>query len=223
MFVNGVESFDGTVKDTTTWHEHLLNPGPSHISQNDNVTLDFDGSEYVTKTLTAAVAEPVSVELLSISESSKPFAGKSASLYLTTNTKDYDKGIYFDSHYIYIEYNYSFDHYHFIAGYGGDGHGTGQWFGTDTPAPISESPYRLQIERTSSDSAYFSAYYSNGDLIDGTTLNFSGIPTDLHIGLRTGAGFSATFDNVRIVPEPGTILLLGLGTFFIRTKRKKSQ
>ena len=67
-FVNGVESFDGTVKDTDTWYEHMLNPGPSQITQNDNITLAFGGSEYVTKTMTVGVGQIVSVELLSILE-----------------------------------------------------------------------------------------------------------------------------------------------------------
>ena len=38
-YANSLETFDGTVIDTDTWTGYMLNPGPSHIEQNDNVML----------------------------------------------------------------------------------------------------------------------------------------------------------------------------------------
>ena len=108
-FINGLETFDGTVKDTDTWYEHMLNPGPSRVFQDDDITLDFNGAEYVTKNVTVGVGQIVSVDLTNVLESPIAHAGKGSSLWLTTNDKNYELGNYFDSAYIFIEYTFSFE------------------------------------------------------------------------------------------------------------------
>ena len=64
-FAGNVESFNGTVKDTVTWKEILLNPGPTRITQNNAVT--FTGStDYFTNTITVGVGQKVRVEVTNV-------------------------------------------------------------------------------------------------------------------------------------------------------------
>ena len=194
-FVDGLETFDGTVKDTTAWEE--TGPYyPSRITQNDSITTAFGGAGYCTRYVTAGVGQTVSVQVMNIQQSTDPYAGKDVSLYLTTNDGDYTNG--FDSHYIYLHYGYSFSQYRFLAGYGGGGSGTGSIFGAGTPLPAPGEYFTLQIYRDSVDHAFYSVYDHNGQLIDQRANSFSGMPKDLYVCLDTSAGFSATFDNVKI-------------------------
>jgi hypothetical protein len=195
-FVRGVEGFDGTVKDTVTWEERLVNPGPTRVFQNDAVTLDFGGVGYATTNISVGVGATVSVEFLDLSVyDDPPMGGGSTGLFLTT--KD---GVFLgtDSHYLGVEYVTVFDTPFFWGKSGGSGSGSGTIFGSGTAAPTPGNYYVLEVERTSSTSANFRALRSDGSLIGSVTRIFTDVPDQLYVLLVTSATLSPTFDNVTI-------------------------
>jgi hypothetical protein len=195
-FLDGLEGFNGKVKDTGTWMEFQLNPGPTRVIQNDNVTLDFGGTEYKTNTLTVGVGQTVSIELLNINEVNDPIGAQEVAIYLTTN--DGDWGVYFDSHFLFVRYAYSWGQYQFDGGYGGGGHASGTIFGRNTPKPMFQSYVTMEIQRTSSTQAVFRARRMDGTLIEQKTSTFTGMPNDLYICLTAWGSWSCTYDNLKI-------------------------
>lgn len=221
-FINGVEGFDGTVKDMSTWEEYL--PYGGAIYQDDKLICDLSLTrrlEYTTKTVTVGVGDIVRVELLE-----HPQGNAESTMFLTTNSEGTNKSTSFDSHYLFIEYVHwpSSDEYWFVGGSGVSGASIGQIFGIVSTLPSTDNPYILEIERTTSNSAVFRAYDSDMTLIGSltrTSFIFPGVPDDLYISLSAwgkNGGFSI-FDNVTIIPEPGMILLLGLGGLLLRRRR----
>lgn len=221
VFVNGVERFDGTVKDTTTWEEYAKYG--SVVSQDNQLILDAVPSntmDYTTKNVMVGIGETISVELIS-----HPEGVAESILYLTTNSEGTNVFTAIDSHYLYIEYSYwpPLDEFHFVAGSGGSGSGGGIVFDKDTPPPSPGNPYILQIERTSSTSAIFSAFTSDMTLIGSQFLPFTDVPDRLFISLSTWSelGNPAIFDNVTIIPEPATLLLLTMGVLVLKSRSRQ--
>jgi hypothetical protein len=222
-FVDGVERFSGTAKDPATWEEYDA-PYGGTIYQYDALFLDMVQSnvvDYTTRTVTVGVGDIVRVELLE-----HPSGRARSTVYLTTNSAGTGGYTGQDSHFLFLQYSYwaPTDELRFVAGSGSSGSGTGTIFGKDTPPPSPFDPYFLQIERTSSSSAIFSAFTSNMTLIGSVTRDWffhPGVPDDLFISLAGWAenGGITCYDNVTIIPEPSTLLLIGLGTLLIAKKR----
>jgi len=61
-FVNGIESFDGSVKDTATWEEWIMDGVYGSVTQNDALTI-ASCADYTTKAVTVGIGQAVSVEV----------------------------------------------------------------------------------------------------------------------------------------------------------------
>ncbi len=189
-FSNGSETFDGTVKDTDTWVETVLNPPGESISQNNEMTLTATtlSVDYTTR-FTVGVGDTVSVELISVT-------ADEGGLYLTDDSQGTALPSPFDANTLRLTYRASIPA--FVASVGGAG---GTLIGLGTPAPPSaSSPYTLEIERTSSTLADFRVFDNSMTLIGSTTLFFSGFPARLAISL-VSTNTTTVFDNVS-APEP---------------------
>lgn len=209
-FVNNVETFDGTVKDTVTWSEFLLNPGPSRITQNDAVT--FNGStDYCTNTITVGVGETVRVDVTNVTD-----LGLFGIFGLSLS--EHSESAINPGNYLRMAcgYNSSLDNWSLIGQYEMPVGGTlNSFFGTTSTPTFSTDPLVLEVDRVSETLAYYRAY--QGGLIGQTSLTFTDVPEQLYIRLEN-SGFTTTFDNVTIIPEPATLLLLGLGAMILRRR-----
>ena len=202
-FVNNVETFNGTVKDTITWREILLNPGPSRITQNNAVT--FNGySNYCTNTITVGVGQKVRVDVLNVTN-----LGSNGSFALSLSGHN-DSVINPDNYLrMYCGYNSGPGNWSLIGQHEMPVGGTANAFigTTDTPT-FSTDPLVLEVDRVSATRAYYRAY--KGGLIGQTSLTFTGVPEQLYIRLENSI-CTTTFDNVTIIPEPATLLLFAIG------------
>lgn len=211
-FINNVETFDGTIKDTTTWGEILLNPGPSRITQDDAVT--FEGStDYCTKTLTVGVGQTVRVDVTNVTDigSFGIFA-----LSLSEQNNEIGSGNYLRMSCIYSD---SSDRWSLIGQHEMPVGGTvNSFFGTTTTPTFDASPLVLEVDRVSETLAYYRAYQDG--LIGQTSISFADVPEQLYIRLENSLS-TTTFDNVTIIPEPTTILLFAIGGSYILQCRRK--
>jgi hypothetical protein len=205
-FVGNVERFNGTVKDTITWKEILLNPGPSQITQNDAVTLN-QYTHYCTNTLTVGVGQTVQVEVLNVANLDS--FGDFALSLSEHNLSAINPGNYLR---MYCGYNSGPDNWSLIAQHEMPVGGTvNSFFGTTATPTFSTDPLVLEVERVSATLAYYRAYKSGG-LLGQRSLTFTDVPEQLYIRLENSV-FTTTFDNVTIfpIPEPATLLLFAIG------------
>jgi hypothetical protein len=213
VFVNNVETFDGTVKDTITWNEILLNPGPSRITQNDAVT--FDGStDYSTNTITVGVGETVQVDVTNVTDlDSFGMFG----LSMSEHNDGTSSGNYLRMSCV---YNSGPDNWSLIGQHEMPVGGTlNSFFGTTSTPTFSTDPLVLEVDRVSETLAYYRAYQDG--LIGQTSLTFADVPEQLYIRMENSV-FTTTFDNVTIVPEPATIILFALGFLPLLRKKRKT-
>ncbi|MFH1371763.1 MAG: PEP-CTERM sorting domain-containing protein [Planctomycetota bacterium] len=212
-FVGNVERFDGTVKDTITWSEYLLNPGPSRITQNDAVT--FDGStDYCTNTITVGVGQIVQVDVTNVTDLSDSLG--IFGLSLSGHNDGASSGNYLRMACV---YNSSSDSWSLIAQHEMPVGGTANYFfGTTATPTFGTAPLVLEVERVSETMAYCRAY--QGGLLGQRSITFTGVPEQLYIRLENSS-FTTTFDNVTIIPEPATLLLFAGGSGLMRYYRKR--
>lgn len=205
-FVNNVETFDGTVKDTITWKEILLNPGPSQITQDDAVTLN-GYTHYCTNTITVGVGQAVRVDVLNVTDLDT--FGSFALSLSEHNLSGINPGNYLR---MYCGYNSGLDNWSLIAQHEMPVGGTlNSFFGTTSTPTFSTDPLVLEVERASATMAYYRAYQGGG-LLGQRTLTFTDVPEQLYIRLENYV-FTTTFDNVTIlpIPEPATLVLFAIG------------
>ncbi len=81
------------------------------------------------------------------------------------------------------------------------------WKWVGQPAELVWNPHVTMVCSTHN-------YDTATKLLTGTWLD----GTAFRIQLIDSAGYAATIDNIRFVPEPGTMLLLGLGGLLLRRK-----
>jgi len=214
LFVNNAETFDGTLKDTTTWKEILLNPGPSRITQKDAVTLD-GSTDYCTNTITVGVGDIVRVDVTNVTD-----LGSYGSFALSLS--EHNESAINPGNYLRMccAYSSGTDRWSLIAQHERPVGGTlNSFFGTTDTPTISTDPLVLEVERVSETMAYYRAY--QGGLIGQNFLTFTDVPEQLYIRLENVI-FTTTFDNVTIVPEPATLLLFAIGgSGLMRYSRKR--
>jgi hypothetical protein len=204
-FINNVEKFDGTVKDTITWREILLNPGPSRITQNDAVT--FDGyTHYCTNTITVGVGQTVRVDVTNVT-------GLDSYGSFALSLSEHNESVVTPGNYLrmYCGYNSGPDNWSLIAQHEMPEGGTvNSFFGTTSTPTFSTAPLVLEVDRVSETMAYYRAY--QGGLLGQRALTFTDVPEQLYIRLEN-SGATTTFDNVTIlpIPEPATLLLFAIG------------
>jgi len=203
-FVNNVERFNGTVKDTITWREILLNPGPSLITQNDAVTLN-GYTDYCTNTIRVGVGQKVQVDVRNVTNMGSSFDMFALSLS-EHNLSHVNPGNYLRMS---CAYNSVPDNWSLIGQHEKPVGGTvNSFFGTTATPTFSTAPLVLEVERVSATRAYYRAY--KGGLIGQTSITLTGVPELLYIRLENTSA-TTTFDNVTIIPEPATLLLFAIG------------
>src|SRR5437773_2377401 len=82
-FVDGVERFDGTVKDLTTWEQYPASG--AGITQNNALSITLAGyRDYTTRTTKVGIGQRVTAEV-TVTTPSEPDTIYRAALLLTTN------------------------------------------------------------------------------------------------------------------------------------------
>ncbi|MEM7626188.1 MAG: hypothetical protein AAF333_11380 [Planctomycetota bacterium] len=210
-FVDGAETFDGTTLDTATWQPYTEPVGA--ITQDDRLILSRDLSgrvDYVTRDVAVGIGQGVRVDfeiLEGIDEGSVE-----AQLYLTNNSAGDTAATFFDSRN--LAFFYSSGRRAFFGRELGSGSGS-IGFGTE-PAPFT-----LEILRLASDTVRFAAYREDGGLIGAQTRTLElDFPDELFVGVGIGNTAAViAFDNVAIVPTPGTGGLLALAGLALWRRR----
>lgn len=209
-FVGGVESFDGTGKDTDTWEEYTADGGSASRDYEGILQLDTK-ADYTTKTFTVGVGEYVRVYL---NANSAGYYGINC-LFLTNDSLGTTGRTVDDSRLLAVMWsNYSAkifsrvkidDSEDDVDILTGQGSLNGFWF---------------QIERLSGTEARFSAFDSGMNPV-GTaqTRTFSDVPDNLYISMYTGSS-NCDYDNVMVgtIPEPATMGLIILGGLILRRR-----
>jgi hypothetical protein len=219
-FINGVETFDGTVKDLATWEE-FSSPGHT-IVQHELLTYTSppNGStagDFTTRALTVGLGTTVSADVRMNSNFPGPI-GVSPELFLTNNSGGTSNYTGFDSYYQKLDLANTTNG--FGAAVGSNGQASGQTFAGDY-RPQLDTWYTLQITRASPTSTAFAAYLTaTGQLLGSTSLSTSG-PPQLYVSIGGLGGGSYDWDNVRITPEPATCSALLFVPFAALTRRRR--
>ena len=191
-FVDGVETFDGSVKDTDTWEEYVFNG--SGITQNDNLTI-ASCADYTTQTVTVGIGQAVSVE---VHYANPPGSYGDATLALTDNSEGTTNSTAFDTNWLYVQFE---EYWGTVSGgYGVPGAGYIQgWFEDTAPSP---SAVILQLARLSPTSAECSGYDLDWNALGSFTITTPPMPDELYISLVVCHDMPYTFDNVMIHDLP---------------------
>jgi len=223
-FVNGVETFDGQVLDTSTWQVRYN----SVVVQNDALTIP--SGEVVTADSLVPVGRGVRVDVVvsQIPGVINNYPG-AVSMHLTTASAGTGTGAWNDS--FAAELNLSLwagDTHPGTVGalidHPGGGSGMNIGYVADSDGAIGRK-FTFEIDRPTSQQYRFSVLDSSGNFTGNGLLSAASFPGALRIDLHTDGGTTATFDNVTIVPEPSTIALLftatvGLPAYAWRRRRR---
>lgn len=218
-FIGGVERFDGTVRDTTTWSLWEKDPGQV-FAQNYMVRLD--GYDYSPRVISRAKYVTLSEQIgvgqmcrakVTYNEMMDSFG--TGGLMLTADTTLQDG--YLDSSFLSL-FNLSSGWGNCISAGYKDNWGAGPI--TASQHPVG-STYIYEIARLSSTSAMYSVY--SGASVVGTPqiLTFEGVPDDLYIAVYALQG-DFSFDDVTILPAPATtglLLMAALGLLRRKSRR----
>lgn len=209
-FVDGVETFDGTTLDTVTWESHAIDT----ISQNDELIFTnprLRVTEHVTRLFGIRSGERVQAEVTLDSYSTAGGSVKGfAALVLTDNLSGSSNWFVGDDNYAALELSDSTNVLgsQIVASSQAGGPIIHNFGPTGT---ILGQTYLLELERLNAIDVRYAAYELDGSLIAETTRALA-LPNEAFISLTSNG--SARFDNVTVVPEPAsTMVLAGLFLF----------
>jgi hypothetical protein len=223
-FINGVERFDGLVRDSLTWEEYIDPFQRPLITQNDALTISVPDpfaiatwADVTTRTLTVGVGGMVRVD---VRANDVPVATTELFLALTTNSRGSQAKTVLDSAgaRVRIRIAPSVVFPPFDCGSFASGAFRGVFFGEAKPIRPQEY-YTLQLERLTPSSVRCSAWETDSSLALGsTTFDVPGLPENLYISFGDDIsfeGFSVSFDNVAI-PEPDRTAAIFAATLLYR-------
>lgn len=226
-FVNGVEAFDGTAKDLTTWEQYPSSG--SGFSQNGALSITGAGDrDYTTRMVTISAGQRVTAEVR-IDAPQETNTIYRAALLLTTNSNGTTKDSIFDSRVLGCQVTLTDPSAQSTGRYfesisGGNG-GVGiKRFADGTP--VSGQTYLLSVQRDSTTDFQVSASLMDGTLLFNDSYSFPAPDVGMYIALHhTSYRFYfdsvSTFDNVTITPEPSifvAFLVLSLVCVSRRTR-----
>jgi hypothetical protein len=208
-FVNGVEHFDGTVKDTATWSEYkeYADTVGNNIVQSNQLSINTATgfhAEYRSRSVTVGVGGFVQVKTRLTAVSSEP--GDSPHVFLALNAPYLpDREFDFSDRSASIENDDGLGYAWYFQGDGG-GSASGSGFGLqpDTSLALNQT-YVLRLDYLSPTTFQYRAFDANMNLLGSLTRVLPTYPEQLFITLGTEYA-NATFDDVT-VPEPATALL----------------
>jgi hypothetical protein len=195
-FVDGVETFDGSVKDTDTWEEWIMDGIYGSVTQNDALTIE-SCADYTAKTVTVGIGQAVSVEV--------HYANPSevygiANLVLTDNSEGTAMSTGSEANSLFISFD---EHWGTVSG----GHARPAplgWLnlGFFDGVPPSPNAVILELARLSATSAHCSAYDLDWNPIGSFAMTTPAMPEELYISLHVCHDMPYTFDNVMILDLP---------------------
>jgi hypothetical protein len=215
-FVNGVERFDGTSLDLTTWER--ANPAAA-FTQNGALTISGDGnySDYTTRGVTVGIGERVTAD---VALTAPQIQGTifAAALLLTTNSGGTSTDTFGDSRYLGCQIVFDSTktppsaHFEALAG-GPSNYG---FVRRAEGRPTSGEVFHLSIAWVSQQQWDVSASAADEtpiftfSLVSPDPVPPDGLYVSLHrTNLTFNGNCSATFDNVTITPEPTSVLVAG--------------
>jgi len=228
-FVDRIESFEGSTKDDETWEEYTTY---AQFLQDDMLFLrtqpeSLGMSDYTTRTVTVGIGEAVSVEIHDCQISRVEYSNSICGLYLTDNSGGIQTRTGQDDDFIALVFSYyaTSKESYFVLKYGGNGASIGKTINYNPQRPSSKNPYIFLIERIASNLVRGSVYNTiDMSLICSDTLylihpDYSPIKDELYISLV--ANVDTDWDNVTIIPEPASMVLLGLGGLIFSLRRRQ--
>jgi hypothetical protein len=221
---NGLETFDGTNVDTSTWR--LTNP--QWISQNNAAFISMSTSTNPatpTQLTTTSIALGLSssAEIQATFTAHTPVSNYSQFVYLALTTADSPHGWdLFDSYAVSAELDFGPFGSGFIANYysGGGGNGNGHVYTTTL-----NTLYSLRLERLSDTGVRYTLYDSANSILYQYLRTLPSYTGPLYVAFGADS-VDATFDNLQlsgnIVPEPSASALLGVAAAAALWRRKKT-
>lgn len=204
-FVNGVDGFDGPIRDITTWELYEGSPNQVFLQNDPNGMVHLDAydysprvnsnGDYTTIEVTIGVGAGVRVEVTSV-EGADDYGY--FGLYLTDDARGSSGTIVYDDAMLMVQGTGNGNVIR--AGYNNGSNGSHYVVETISPAihPIGTT-YVYQIERLSSTTARFSVFADDGVTPIGTpvTMTFTNIPDELFVAVAAVSG-DALFDNATL-------------------------
>jgi hypothetical protein len=221
-FVNGVETFAGTTRDTDTWVAHDNNGGPDGISQNNGLTLNNPLSPsfptfYYTKLMTVGVGQGVTAD---VNLTALGSGGAGVALVLFDRPLSATDNVWVATRTIKLECTGVFHVFYWTASAFGDGSGS--------QLPVDQ-PYgktwTWEIDRPAPNAATYSVFDENHTLQQTVSIpDVTGLfpvestghypmPDQMYIGLFATQS-RATIERVAIVPEPGAVAGIAIVAVF---------
>lgn len=206
-FVNGIEHFDGTVKDAATWSEYKDGTG-NLISQSNQLIINTATgfhAEYRSRSVTVGVGGFVQVKATLTGVSSEP--GEAPRVFLALNAPYLpERSFEYSDRSASVENDNRLGYAWYREGDGGVSAG-GSGFGLEPHTPLAlNQTYILRLDYLSPTTFQYRAFDLNMNLLGSLTRVLPAYPEQLFITIGTEYA-NAVFDDVTI-PEPSSALLL---------------